>query len=124
MNKKSHDFENLLIPQFLISQMPFEDDPVLSNRLWLYCPRALSLIEVLITDNPETYGLEKFFPQKFSRNLHNGETVEFIFLLIQNNCEKTGFEPETLLKSAWEWFSKYWDWQEQSSYVVNKAKNN
>lgn len=124
MNKKLHDFEKLLVPQFLISQMPIEDDPVLSNRLWLYCPRALSLIEILVTDNLEFNGLKKYLPKKFTRIFPNGDSVEFLFLLIQNNCKETGYDPETLLNSAWEWFSKFCDWQDQTCDGDNLAQNN
>lgn len=104
MDRKLNEFEELLIPQFLISQMPFEEDLILSNRLWQYCPRALSLIGVLVTDNLDNNGLERFFPQKFSGKFPDGESLEFLFLLIQNNCEKTGYDPETLLLSEGEWW--------------------
>lgn len=95
--------ENFTKPEFLIckniSNSEFE-----SNRTWVYCVNALSLIEIICVDTFIDFQF-KGVQARFDLE-KDGFTSDYFAVFTQNNCEYTDNDPYEILQKAWEFYKK------------------
>ena len=92
-------------PRFIIGDTLIKDGSFHDDRVWIYCPSALSLIEFICLD-----GLGDF---EFKNNDYfiykniDGDEENWTAQFAQNNCEMVDVDAEALKKEAIEIFKQH-----------------
>lgn len=117
-------FEELIIPQFVLAEIPVKDGSIHDDRSWIYCPGALSLIEVIAEDELTVALDRSLIRKKFTYENPDCFPEYFLLVIIQNNCEYAGVDPQLLLDQAWNWYQKYLIWEDSAIDQSEKAIDN
>lgn len=94
-------------PEFLFCEIPIKDDSDHDDRIWIYHLDSLSLIEFINVDEFKDFQ----FIGKQDRFEYLNENWFGVY--IQNNCEATDQNADQVLKNAWKYLEKYFDWEEE-----------
>lgn len=125
----STNLQQISIPKFIhCENEPKTGDFLHDNRQFIYCPRYLSLIEVIPLDDIHiTYPMEQY--QKsfiYHSELYNQEE-EFLLVFVQNNVAliESDFEiqhlqnntdpmtEDKLINEAWNYYKNYLIWEDK-----------
>ena len=96
------------LPRFLFCEQPIKTGTFQDQRMWIYCPPALSLIEA-IPEDEITVAINRDLIQK--RYRYNDESYLLVFT--QNNADYAEINPADLMDEAWQWLCKYFAWEDQ-----------
>lgn len=94
-------------PEFLFCEIPIKDDSDHDDRIWIYHLDSLSLIEFINVDEFKDFQ----FTGKQDRFEYLNENWFGVY--VQNNCESTDQNADQVLKNAWKYLEKYFDWEEE-----------
>jgi hypothetical protein len=94
-------------PEFLFCEIPIKDDSDHDDRIWIYHLDSLSLIEFINVDEFKDFQ----FTGKQDRFEYLNENWFGVY--VQNNCESTNQNADQVLKNAWKYLEKYFDWEEE-----------
>ncbi len=98
-------------PEYLFCEIPIKDKSINDERVWIYCPKALSLIEfvnqTVLDERTEEY---LFDFDKIAGRFHYLDDFEAFW--VQNNCEATDNDKEEILQGAWKFYLNYMKWEE------------
>jgi hypothetical protein len=104
--------EELKLPNFFHAEIPIKDGSFQDQRAWIYCPQALSLIEIIPEDETVTAINRDLVQKKFIYENPDCFPEEFRLVIAQNNCELAGVDPVELLYKAWLWYEQYLIWED------------
>jgi hypothetical protein len=104
----------LKLPEFIFCEVPIKDGGINDDRQWLYCPKALSLVEIVVEDEMVVALNRDLFQQKFKHINPEGVIETFTLAVVQNNLEMTEIDPVFFLAKAWEYYSKYLEWEDSN----------
>lgn len=102
---------NLITPDFLLCDIPIKNRTHNDVRQWVYCPKALSLIEMIcVNDSPDFQftGIQ----ERFEYENPEGIIEDYFAVFTQNNCEATDHNPTDILKGAWAFYKDYLIWED------------
>lgn len=103
------NYQEFLLPPFLLSEIPIKDGSHNDDRVWVTCIDANSIVEFICLDEVESFSsnqLQKEFD-------YEGE--EWLGFFAVNNCEQDpSINPETLIKEAWNFFKEYMIWEDEN----------
>lgn len=102
----------LKIPDFLYCEIPIKDGSIQDQRAWIYCPQALSLIEVIPEDELTVAINRELIQKKFTYENTDCYPEEFLLVIVQNNCEISDIDPQELLANAWDYYQNYLIWED------------
>jgi hypothetical protein len=102
--------EELIIPEFIFGEIPIKTGSIHDQRMWIYCTRALSLIEVIAEDE-----LTVAIDRKLLQKKYQHEDEQYTLVFIQNNCEATENDPNDLLDNAWHFIAQYFKWEDNQN---------
>ncbi|ADQ83064.1 hypothetical protein [Riemerella anatipestifer] len=94
-------------PEFLLAELPIKDGSPNDDRLWVYCVKALSLIEFINLNQIKAHGL-RLADEKTYKNERWG------IAFVQNNCEYLGLDESEVIKNAWKFLTDYFDWEDKN----------
>lgn len=116
--------EELTIPEFILGEVPIKDGSIQDQRSWIFCPRALSLIEV-IPEEELTVAIHRYLVQKKFTYLNSQKVKEnFLLVIVQNNCEFTSINPIQLLEKSWQYYLQYLKWEDENLDVRDSTTLN
>lgn len=113
-NMNENKYFEFNTPEYLFCELPIKDGTLNDSRVWVYCPRALTLIEMIALDDLGVHNLQINQERKY-----RSET--WGIAVVQNNCEATGADVGEIIDGAWDFFCKYIEWEDQN--VDNSGKN-
>lgn len=121
--------QRVKLPDFIhCENEPKTGDFLHDQRQFIYCPKFLSLIELIPYDEIQIL-YPKGMPQKqyFYTSKHFENQEEYLLVIVQNNIEaanaileieylQTGQQKmtsENLLDACWEYYKKYLIWEDE-----------
>jgi hypothetical protein len=116
--------EKLVIPDFLLCEVPIKGGDNLDKRMWIYSRMTLSLIEIIPEDYLPAATNRNLIQKRFLYKNSGGLTESFLLVLVQNNCGLVDFEPLHLLVNAWQWFENYLKWEDGNIDSSIEAQDN
>lgn len=107
----------LTTPRFLLAEEPIKDlSNEAPNRVWIYAPFCLSLIECISLSEVTFIPFESNRTSKdyeyFSPLYQSSETWKLIFIQENTEVAAEAITPEQLLDQAWEFYSNYMLWED------------
>lgn len=103
------------LPEFLLSEIAIKDNTYNDHRIWVTCPKYLSIIEFV------NLGSGAFASNQIQMNFEYNDE-EWLGFFAQNNCDIVGVDPKQVLKKAWEYFKNYLVWEDQQ--INSSQKHN
>lgn len=94
-----------LKPEYLICDTPIKDKSFNDHREWIYCTKALSLIEFIAIDGVDDFGVESFTYFNYT-NIY-GQVESYLGVYVQNNCEYTDNDENQIMQEAWEVYTQF-----------------
>lgn len=91
-------------PDYLLCELPIKTGGMDDNRLWVYCRRALSLIEFVDVTNVLETNIEG------TRFYYGSEC--YLAAWVQNNCAATDHDSDTVMRAAWDFLKNYIAWED------------
>ena len=100
---KKFEFEQ---PKFLFCEIVKKDESLNDDRVWIYHRLSLSLIEfVCVDDFPD-------FQFKGKQDRFEYQDENWFGVFVQDNCEATEYNPDAVLKAAWNYLEDYFVWED------------
>jgi len=106
-------YTKLTNPDYLFCELPIKNDSIDDNRIFIYCVKYLSLIEVW----PYDIGFAAWPKTMFQKNYSYG-SEDFLLVFTQNNIElamegKDKVKTESqIMDEAWSFFKDYLIWED------------
>ena len=109
------------MPEFLFCEFPVKNGSIHDNRMFIYCSRHISLIEVIPLEDMQVVYETEHRMKQFSYTGPTGEE-DYLLVITQNNLEKVTSEieaiqgvdhAEKLLSQAWLYFENYLKWEDK-----------
>lgn len=97
------------LPKFLFCEIPIKEGVRNDNRIWIYHPKTLSLMEFICL--PEGDKIKIKDDINYYSYFHGELIEEWFGVFIQNNCEQFNANQETVLKKAWDFLYEYITWK-------------
>ncbi len=104
----------LFIPEFVLVEIPVKDGSMHDERMWIYCPQALSMIEVISEFEIDAVLHSSLIQKRFKFTNSQGEEESFTLGIVQNNCGLAEVDPHDLLDRAWHFFNDYLVWEDSN----------
>lgn len=109
------------LPEFIhCENEPKNGDFLHDQRQFIYCPKFLSLVELIPFDDIQIlYPIEMPQKQYFYFSELYQENEEWLLVLVQNNIEVANamleqeMTEEALLDACWEYYKKYLIWEDR-----------
>lgn len=96
---------NYTTPKFLLAETPIKDGTFNDDRIWIYCPFALSLIEFVCLDDFADYNFKN--NDYFIYTNVDGDDEHWAPNWTQNNCELCEVDENEVMANAIEFFKKH-----------------
>lgn len=104
-----------ILPEFLLSEVGIKDGTYNDHRIWITCPKYLSIVEFVCLDDVGAFASNQI-EMSFE---YEGE--EWLGFFAQNNCEMVEADPKKVLKQAWKYYSTYLHWEDENSNISDIA---
>lgn len=104
---------NFSQPEFLFCEIPVKDKSYHDNRIWIYHLKSCSLIEFICLEELEDFefnGVREMFTYE-----KDGRYESWLGVYVQDQSSLLGFDTYQVLKSAWNYLSEYFRWEDSSS---------
>lgn len=92
-------------PKFIICDTPIKDGSFHDDRVWIYCPSALTLIEFIALDGLKDFQFKD--DDYFVYTNIEGDQEHWTAQFTQNNCEMLEIDENQLKLEAIEIFKKH-----------------
>lgn len=106
--------EELITPRFLLAEEPIKDKSnSMPNRLWIYAPFCLSLVELICLDDVNFIPFEnERLSKEYLYTPLEGKPERWLLVFIQDNTPMVDLISENLLDEIWEWYTEYLMWED------------
>ncbi len=103
---------NYTQPSFLFCEIAVKDGTQNDDRIWIYHLKSLSLIEFVCANDVDDFQFSGK-QERFDFENIDGVIEDWFGVFVQNNCEATDFNPDKVLKVAWEYLKEYMIWEDE-----------
>jgi hypothetical protein len=103
---------NFTKPDFLFCEIPVKDGSMHDDRVWVYCTKALSLIEFVNVDTFKDFEFNAF-QKRYEYDSSDGILENYFGVFVQNNCEFTEKRPDKVMDDAWQFYKDYLQWEDK-----------
>lgn len=116
------NYEKLETPDYLFCEQPIKDNSIDADRMFIYCSRYLSLIEVWAFDRGNAAWSREQFQKNYTykSNMHGSE--DYLLVFVQNNVDLVNATKDSALDQiktedqvmdeAWRFFEQYLKWDD------------
>jgi hypothetical protein len=104
----------LMIPEFILADIPVKDGSSQDGRIFVYCTKAMSLVEAIAEFDSDVRFSPDIVQNRYLFANIDGVEVWFSVGIVQNNCDLAKMDPYQVLDASWDYFCNYLKWQDSN----------